>query len=61
MDPLLERLQALTDEQVAALEAEHPLGLGTPEDVSAAVCFLGSDQARWITGQTLAVDGGWTA
>ncbi|HEV3156292.1 MAG TPA: 3-oxoacyl-[acyl-carrier-protein] reductase [Candidatus Baltobacteraceae bacterium] len=37
-----------------------PLGrLGTPEDVSGAVLFLCSDSARYITGQTLVVDGGF--
>jgi 3-oxoacyl-[acyl-carrier protein] reductase len=36
-----------------------PLGkLGTVEDISSAVCFLMSDSAGWITGQTLRVDGG---
>lgn len=36
-----------------------PMGtLGTVEDISAAVCFLMSDDAGWITGQTLRVDGG---
>ncbi len=33
---------------------------GTPEDVASAVAFLASDDARYITGQTLAVDGGMT-
>lgn len=33
---------------------------GTPEDVAAAVAFLASDEARYITGQVLAVDGGMT-
>jgi len=33
---------------------------GTPEDVAAAVAFLASDDARYITGQVLAVDGGMT-
>jgi 3-oxoacyl-[acyl-carrier protein] reductase len=32
--------------------------LGTPDDVAAAVCFLASDEASYITGQVLAVNGG---
>lgn len=37
----------------------YPLGrLGLPEDVAAAVAFLASDDASWITGQTLTLDGG---
>ena len=39
--------------------AQVPLGrLGTPADVAAAVCFLASDEASYITGQILAVNGG---
>jgi NAD(P)-dependent dehydrogenase (short-subunit alcohol dehydrogenase family) len=34
--------------------------LGTPEDVAPAVLFLASDQAAYITGQTLSVSGGYT-
>ena len=38
-----------------------PLGrVGRPEDVANAVAFLASDEASWITGTTLFVDGGWT-
>jgi NAD(P)-dependent dehydrogenase (short-subunit alcohol dehydrogenase family) len=49
-------------ERLAALTALHPLGrLGEPEDVAAAVVFLASDEASWITGVALAVDGGFTA
>ena len=35
--------------------------LGRPDDVAAAVAFLGSDDARYITGENLMVDGGWMA
>lgn len=51
---------SMTPEQVRALEAMHPLGFGEPEDVAHACAFLLADTSRWITGQTLAVDGGYT-
>jgi NAD(P)-dependent dehydrogenase (short-subunit alcohol dehydrogenase family) len=39
-----------------------PIGRpASPEDIAAAACFLLSDEARHITGQSLIVDGGWTA
>lgn len=42
-----------------ALTAQVPLGrLGRPEDIAAAVSFLLSDRASWVTGSTLVVDGG---
>lgn len=53
--------QTLSAEQFAKIEAMHPLGLGEPEDVANAVAFLLADTARWITGSTLVVDGGYTA
>lgn len=41
--------------------ARYPLGrLGDPADVAGAVCYLASDQASWITGQVLVLDGGLT-
>ena len=54
-------LQKLKPDQIAELEAAHPLGFGTPQDVATAVAFLGSKDASWITGHTLVVDGGFTA
>ena len=51
--------QALTDRAQGDWSAQIPLGrIGTPEDVAAAVCFLASDEASYITGQVLAVNGG---
>ena len=44
----------------AALEAKHPLGLGKTTDVSNACIFLLSEASRWITGQNIVVDGGYT-
>jgi NAD(P)-dependent dehydrogenase (short-subunit alcohol dehydrogenase family) len=44
---------------LAACEAAHPLGrIGQPEEVAHAIAFLASDWASFITGTTLAVDGG---
>jgi NAD(P)-dependent dehydrogenase (short-subunit alcohol dehydrogenase family) len=40
---------------------EYPLGPGTPRDVANGIAFLLSDAARWITGTTLVIDGGYTA
>ena len=36
----------------------HTRRLGKPEDIAAAAAFLTSDEANWITGQILSVDGG---
>lgn len=50
---------ALEPDTLSALAEEAPLmRLGTPEDVAAAVSFLASEQAGFITGQVLSVDGG---
>lgn len=49
----------LGDQVRAAILEAIPLGrLGTPQDVANLVCFLASDAAAYITGQTLTVDGG---
>jgi 3-oxoacyl-[acyl-carrier protein] reductase len=49
----------LSEQQTAALLQQIPLGrLGAPEDIAAAVAFLASPQAAYITGTTLHVNGG---
>ncbi|MCU1693679.1 MAG: family oxidoreductase [Frankiales bacterium] len=53
-----EKLYEGREEEVAAA---YPMGrLGLPEDTAKAACFLLSDDAGWITGETLVVDGGVT-
>lgn len=51
----------LTEQQYQAVIDMHPLGLGRPADVAHAAVFLLSDAARWVTGTSLVVDGGYTA
>jgi NAD(P)-dependent dehydrogenase (short-subunit alcohol dehydrogenase family) len=51
-----EAFRADTIERIAALHR-----IGVPREVSGAVAFLASPAAALITGQTLAIDGGWTA
>jgi NAD(P)-dependent dehydrogenase (short-subunit alcohol dehydrogenase family) len=53
-------LRFYTTEQREALEKRHLLGFGDPLDVAAAVCFIAGDEARWITGASLVIDGGFT-
>lgn len=51
----------MTDEMKARIARVYPLRrVGRPEDVTGAVLFLASDQASFITGQTLSVSGGYT-
>jgi 3-oxoacyl-[acyl-carrier protein] reductase len=52
---------SLPDEVKTASLAKIPAGrYGTPEDIAKAVAFIVSDEASYITGQSLAVDGGMT-
>jgi 3-oxoacyl-[acyl-carrier protein] reductase len=57
-----ERLKELieTTPSFSSAKSEIPLGrFGTPEEFAAAVTFLASERASYITGVSLAVDGGW--
>jgi NAD(P)-dependent dehydrogenase (short-subunit alcohol dehydrogenase family) len=60
--PLTKAYMEQFPEKVKASIANTPLGrLGEPEDVADVVTFLASEQARFITGQTIYVDGGISA
>ena len=50
------------EETRAELRARQPIGrLGRPEEVASMVRYLASDEAAFITGAAMAIDGGWTA
>ena len=56
--------KSLTDDlpTLEMLESRHPLGrLGRPEEVANAALYLASDEASYVTGAALTVDGGYTA
>ena len=62
LTPLMEKMmESLTEEQQAERKSGFPLGLGRPSDIANAAMFLLSDAARWITGQNIVVDGGYTS
>ena len=45
-----------------AVDAAHPLGrIGQPDEIAGAFLYLASDEARWVTGTALVIDGGLTA
>ncbi len=55
-------LSTMSPERRAKLAALHPLGrMGEPEDLVPMALLLISDQSQWITGQAIAVDGGFNA
>ena len=59
--PMLERSFARGMDR-KTLQARHAMRrFGKPEEIAAAVCFLASDDAAFVTGTVLAADGGWLA
>jgi NAD(P)-dependent dehydrogenase (short-subunit alcohol dehydrogenase family) len=60
--PMTEKLfESIPPETKQKIIDNHPLGLGSPEDVASLISFLISDQARWITGSEYVIDGGYSA
>jgi 3(or 17)beta-hydroxysteroid dehydrogenase len=59
--PMTEAVRA-DPERYQLMLSRVPLGCyGQPEDVAYGVLYLASDEARWVTGSELVIDGGWTA
>ncbi len=61
--PLLIKFYEAQEDPAAARaqdEADHPLGIGTAEDIAQAVLYLVSDRSAYVTGHALVVDGGYT-
>lgn len=62
LTPLMQNMmESLSEEQREERKAGFPLGLGNPSDIANTAMFLLSDGARWITGQNIVVDGGYTS
>lgn len=60
--PMIDRLTGKKKEVEQQFAAMEPIGrLGQPEEVANAVTWMCSDEASFITGHAMAVDGGWTA
>jgi 3-oxoacyl-[acyl-carrier protein] reductase len=54
-------LDAIGEDYLRRMEQAIPIGrLGEPDDIAHAMLFLASDEAKYVTGQTLVVDGGQT-
>lgn len=56
---MIEKWQDVYDAgYIEKMNAQYPLGIGQPQDVSNAVCFLLDEKSRWITGSEVDVNGG---
>ncbi len=56
-----EMMRSIGEEKLRAAIARHPMNrLGTPDELAAVVTFLASDDASWVTGQTIFTCGGTT-
>ena len=59
-DMTKEFLSSIGQEAADEVRSRHPLGLGEPEDVAGLIKYLLSDRSKWITGQSIVIDGGFS-
>ena len=57
---LTDSIDARYPGHIDTIKLEHPLGIGSVEDVSNLAMFLLSDEAKWITGSNIIIDGGYS-
>ncbi len=57
---MTDAIEARYPGRLETIKLQHPLGIGSVEDVSRLAMFLLSDEARWITGTNIVIDGGYS-
>jgi NAD(P)-dependent dehydrogenase (short-subunit alcohol dehydrogenase family) len=59
--PMTQKLfSQIEDDNIQRIKEMHPLGIGEVDDVVPAITFLLSDSSKWITGQNIKIDGGYS-
>jgi NAD(P)-dependent dehydrogenase (short-subunit alcohol dehydrogenase family) len=62
VDELAERKNISAEEFRSQLDSLHPMGhIGKPQDIANGIAFLASEEAGFMTGSELVIDGGYTA
>ncbi len=62
VEDLARRSGKSIDEFRRELDSKHPIGhVGEPDDIAAGITYLASDEAKFVTGSELVIDGGYTA
>ena len=57
---MTDSIEARYPGKIDTIKLQHPLGIGSVEDIANLVMFLLSDEARWITGSNIVIDGGYS-